>query len=481
MKTKITLSLYFLLACSGLGAQTYITHVNVADVAKHQWVPNQTVVMTKDIITMVKGSGKIKVPAGATVIDGTGKYLIPGLTDAHVHFFQNGGLYTRPDAMDLRDKMPYAQEIAVSHQTMEDKLRRYMQNGITNVIDVGATVHFLKQRRDFKEAAYAPSIYMTGPLLTTYEPEAFKNLKEDEPFNLVKTIGNGIKMVQEQLPHRPDFIKIWYITSRNQDSVEISARKNQPIIKAIITEAHKYHLKVAVHATERITAQLAVESGCDFLVHSVDDEVIKPNFIQLLQQHKTILCPTLVVYDGYADTFGQSLHFGAHDFATANPYQLGSLLDLKHLPDTLMINGLKKHFNTKAGRANVTLSDSISKINLKKLVDAGVPIATGTDAGNIGTLHASSYLEEVKAMQQSGMTPWQILESSTLNGAKVLGKESEFGSISIGKKANLVLLDKSPTDNIENLTTIAKVINKGVAFSPSELLQDSPADLVQNN
>jgi hypothetical protein len=62
----------------------------------------------------------------------------------HIHFFQNGGLYARPDAIDLRNKMPYNKEIELSHQTMEGKLRRYLQNGITNVIDVGATNNFLK-------------------------------------------------------------------------------------------------------------------------------------------------------------------------------------------------------------------------------------------------------------------------------------------------------------------------------------------------
>ncbi len=85
-------------------------------------------------------------------------------------------MYTRSDAIDLRAVKPYQKEIDYSHDYMDEVLRRYLQNGITNVIDVGSTVNFLKQRETFTNIDYAPSIYMTDPLLTTYEPSAFENL-----------------------------------------------------------------------------------------------------------------------------------------------------------------------------------------------------------------------------------------------------------------------------------------------------------------
>jgi hypothetical protein len=106
-------------------------------------------------------------------------------------------------------------------------------------------------------------------------------------------------------------------------------------------------------------------------------------------------------------------------------------------------------------------------------------IATGTDAGNIGTLHASSYLAEIKAMQSSGMNNWQILRASTMNGAKVLGQEREFGSVTIGKLANLVLLDADPIKDIENISRIHLVINRGVVIDPDTLIRETPEDLVQ--
>jgi imidazolonepropionase-like amidohydrolase len=475
---KITL--LFVLLQAGAFAQTYITNVTIADVERQKLIENQTVVITGEKISAIQ-SGKIKIPANATVIDGKGKFLLPGMTDAHVHFFQSGGLYARPDAIDLRELKPYDKEITDVHNRMENVLRRYLKNGITNVIDVGATNNFLKQREYFSKKDFAPSVYMTGPLLTTYEPEVYAGLKEDEPFHLVKTPEDGRKMVHEEMKHNPDFIKIWYIADMDGLDTEAGARKYLPVIKAIIDEAHKNNLKVAVHATERITAQLAVESGCDFLVHSVEDEVISDEFVKLIKKNNVVLCPTLLVHRGYMDTFGQKLDVSAREMRQADAFQLGSLLDLKHIKiaDSTLVNRYHTVVNSEKRIAKMGVETDICYKNLKKLSDAGCIIATGTDAGNIGTLHASSYLDELLAMRNAGLSNWKIIEASTINGAKVLGKESEFGSITKGKLANLILLDANPLDNIENLTKINRVINRGIAFAPEAVLEETPAELVQ--
>jgi len=478
MKTVLLTSIAFLFSIV-IYSQTYVTNVTITDVENQKMIPNQTVVITNDLISNIQSSKKIKIPENATIIDGTGKYLTPGMTDAHIHFSQNGGLYTRPDAIDLQKFVPYDEEIAFSKTNMEDKLRRYLKNGITTVFDVGSTLYFLEKSKAFKGKSFAPTIYMTGPLSTTYRPKVYENFPDDTPFALTQTIEEGIKSVQDQLPYKPDFIKIWYIVGADGLSVEESARKNLPIVKAIIDEAHKNNLKIAVHATQRITAQLAVENGADFLVHSVDDEILKPDFVQLMKKNKVVLCPTLIVYGGYVNTFGQNLNFSSQELNTAEPDQLGTLLDLKHLSDTLLVNGYKAQGNSKQMLASLKIADSISMANLKILSDAGVTIATGTDAGNIGTLHVSSYQAELKAMKASGMNNWQILVASTINGAKILNKEKEFGSVNVGKKANLILLDASPIDNLENLTKINKVINNGIVFNPEDLLTDTPEDLAQ--
>jgi len=464
-----------LLFASSAFCQTYIKNVTLVDVAQGKLTPGQTVVITGDLIADAGPSKKIKIPANARVIEGTGKFLMPGLADSHVHFFQSGGIYTRPDGLDLRKYVPYEQEIAWGHNHMDEFLRRYASLGITTVIDPGATFNFLKERDSLKNKSYAPQIFMAGPLITTYEPEVYKGLKNDEPFNLAATADQARSYIQKQLPYHPDFIKIWYIVPGK--NVEETARKLEPVVAAAIDEAHKNNLRVAVHATERITAQLAVESGCDYLVHEVEDEVVSGDFIRLLISHKVVLCPTMIVEDGFVNTFGQKTNPSYYEFIHSNPQQLGSLYDLRHIADTALVNRYKSRI---AGRsAAFAHDDSIRMVNLKKMADAGVNIAAGTDAGNPGVMHASSFFKELTAMQQSGMTNWQILRSATVGGAMAMGRENEFGTIGKGKKADMILLNANPADSLENLKKIDLVINKGNIISPDSLVKDAPTDIVQ--
>lgn len=466
----------FLLFPAFAFSQTCITNVTVIDVVNRKLIPSQTVIFENNIITKIQPAKTAKFPKNAVIIEGSGKYLMPGMTDSHVHFFQSGGLYARPDAIDLRKEMPYQQENQWVHDNMEDFLRRYVRSGITNVIDVGATTSFLKQKNHFADKDFAPNIYMTGPLLTSWEPKVYEGLGEEEPFSLVKTADEGRLMVQRQLPFKPDFIKIWYII--DPQNAESSARQFQPIAKAIIEEAHKNNLKVAIHATERLTAQLAVESGCDYLVHGVEDEIITADFVKLLKDRKTILCPTLIVADGYHNTFAQNEVFDTYDLRYSNPRQIGSLSDLKHLPDTLSISRYKSYFRSKEAMQSLSKTDSIRGVNLKKLADGGVIIAAGTDAGNVGTLHATSYIKELLAMQKTGMGNWQVLESATINPMKIFNLEKAAGSINVGKRADMVLLDANPIEDLENLKKINLIINKGKVQHPDDLIKDTPADLV---
>lgn len=481
MKKKISIVFLLCFVITNFYSQTYIHNVTIVDVINQKLIPNQTVVLTKELISEIKPSKKIKIPNNAKIINGEGKFLIPGMTDSHVHFFQSGGLYTRPDALDLRNQVSYEKEISWVHQNMEDFLNRYLKLGITSVIDVGSTYSFLSQKNSLQKTNL-PTVYMTGPLLTTYEPEVFKNRGKDEPFKLVLTAEDAKKMVQEQLPYKPDFIKIWYIVSGDKKDLEANARKYEAVVKSAIDEAHKNNLKVAVHATERITAQIAVENGADFLVHNIEDEIVPDSFVKLLKSKKVILNPTLTVAGNYYKTYGQKNHYNTFELNNSNPEAIGSIQDLKHLSgssDSATVKRLKTRFNLPQMDVYISKKDSIRTINLKKLSDGGVTIAAGTDAGNIGTQHATSFISELDAMKKSGMSNWQVLQSATINPAKIFNKENSSGSISTGKIADLVLLNSNPVENIEHLTEVNLVFKNGEAIDSKKTIKETPEMLVQ--
>ena len=459
-----------------LPAQLLIRNVNVLDVENRKVLSGYDVLVINDRIASVHNDKKYKLPAATEVIDGTGKWLSPGFVDAHVHFFQSGGLYARPDAIDLRKYQPYDKELKFVHDNMDDLLDRYTATGITSVIDVGASFNFLQQRDSVILRHTSPIISMAGPLLTTWLPAQYKDLGNESPFALMNSKEDAVRFVQEQLKYKADFIKIWYIVL--DSNVEAGARKNYNMVKAAIDEAHRNNKRVAVHATERITAQLAVEAGADFLVHSVDDEIVNNDFVKLLKQKNVVLCPTLIVGKNYERVLSDSYKFNTYELNHAHPFVISTVIDYPW-PDTALGKNRIARLHRIKRTGAPGYADTIMATNLKKLIDGGVAIATGTDAGNIGTQHITSYFEELHTMQEAGLNNWQLLQASTINGAKAVGKQKEWGSVTPNKIANLLLLSANPLEDIENWKKIVLVINKGKQFRPDTLVKYSPLDLVQ--
>jgi len=315
---------------------------------------------------------------------------------------------------------------------------------------------------------FAPKLFVTGPLISTYQPEAFK--LEDAPIVKINTPEEARALVQKQLPHKPDFIKIWYIVGRGQ-----TAESNLPIIEATIDESHKAGVKVAVHATQLETARLAVKAGADILVHSVDDKEVDQDFIKLMVAHKVSYIPTLIVSNNYDKVFSQQYPITPEDFTYANPHTLGTLMDLRHIPDKELpsyISSLRQQ--PYQARKNEALMGR----NLKKLIEEGVNVVVGTDAGNIGTLHASSYFAELDAMKAAGISNAEILRAATVSGGNMMGNP-KLGIVEEGTSANLILLTKNP---FEELTTLKKpelVILRGKKFEQKDLISQSPEALAQ--
>ena len=448
--------------------ETWITNANLVDPVKKTVQPGITVVIKGNTIAAIH---KKAAPPEATVIDATGKYLMPGLTDAHVHFFQSGGLYTRPDIIDLRHVYPYEKEIKWVNDQFEDQLRRYLRNGITTVLDLGSTNRLLSRRASFRDQSFAPQLYMAGPIISVTQQPFYDSLKDDAPFVWAADAATAKKLVQQQADLKVDLIKLYYAIDGKP------ARDFLPVITAAIEEAHRLHLSVAVHATEKLAAYLAVEAGADYLVHSVQEEDLDDATIALIKKKKVVVCPTLNVENGYLHTFDRSRMFTTHELIHASPFALSSLYDLKQFPDTAIANKYKmlaaKHV-PKSDRIN-----TVSALNLKKLVDAGVTIVSGSDAGNIGTLHATSLYAELQEMQKAGMNNWQLLQSATVNAAAILQLQGFSGNIAVGQPARMILLNGNPSTDLANLQKIHRVIQNGQVINPDTLIHETPEVLVQ--
>jgi len=471
MKKPFLLLLLLMLCFGYIHAQTtIIKNVTLIDVTSGKAMPGYAVVIHNGIIEQAGPAKKIKTAAGTKEIDGTGKFLMPGMADAHIHFFQSGGLYTRPDAIDLRKKLPYEKEIAFGKNNASDYLNRYLRLGITSVVDVGGPFANFNVRDSISAHKPSPNVLVTGPLFSMVDrPE----LGPDKPIIKISNKEQADSLLQKMLPYKPDFIKIWYIAGNY-----LPAEKNFELVKYIAEQTHKNGLKLAVHATELKTAQFAVQAGADILVHSIDDAVIPDDFVKTLKQNNVTYIPTLIVGPNYYKVFSGLLSNHPQDLKWANAFTYGSLTDPEAMTETEMLPVLKM-LRKNGIPASVSKSDSISYINLVKLANAGVNIAAGTDAGNIGTQHASSYLQELEAMQHAGLSNATILKAATINTAIGFGKEKLWGSIEKGKQADMILLSKNPLEDLQNLNQIEMIIKNGMLLMPDSIIKESPEAIVQ--
>ena len=438
------------------------TVINPAD---GKVLPNATVVIDGDKIERVS-IGKQDAATLGKQIDCTGKFILPGYIDTHIHFFQSGDLFTRPDGTDLNSVRPYKDEVAWVKSHVNDVFDRYLRSGITSVVDVGGPFWNFEVRKTANATAKAPRVAVAGPLISSVSREKLD--LGDPPIVKIDTPDQARAFVRKLAEQKPDLVKIWYIVDK-----EHPVESFRPIVRATIEESHAHKIRVAVHATELETARAAVEEGADVLVHSVTDKPIDDAFVKLLKDRHTILCPTLVVFERYGRTFSHQLNLTPEEKAWGNPEVIASL-DVTKIPKDKLPERIKNAL-AKPDEAldRITKTYDIAQPNLKRLEDAGVTIAAGTDAGNIGTIHGPALFREFQLMKEAGLTPMQILQCTTANAAKLFGGDTgaHIGQIAPGYFADLVILNSNPVDDIAHASDIDRVIKNGVAYPVDSLLQ----------
>ena len=417
--------------------------------------------------TVVMRGGKIEcagrncaVPKGVETIDARGTWIVPGLVDAHVHFSQTGWVDGRPDSMDVRDRYPYDKTSADLKAHPERFFRSQLCAGVTAVFDVGGYAWTVAMAHDPRYAARAPHVSAAGPLLSTLDH--WLNLPAERQFMVLKDAESARAGVSYLKTIGSDAVKVWYIVNK-----DLPVAQTEPFVAAAGEEARKAGLPLIVHATGLAEAKAALRAGAKLLVHSVGDMPVDDEFLSLAKSQGTIYCPTLTVLYGY-----QRMNRSASSGSPPLVDDPGGCVDpatLARVAETAKAG--TKDIAERLARIDrrVAETDRNAFPNLKKVFDAGIPIAMGTDAGNPLTLHGPSVYAEMEAMQAAGMTPAQVLTASTLGGARAMGREKEFGTLEKGKDADVLVVGADPTADIHNLRQVKWVARAGVVRSAAEL------------
>jgi imidazolonepropionase-like amidohydrolase len=465
MKFRIALVLSVSLFATALRAERIsLVGGTVIDPADGKVLPNATVVIDGDKIERV-ALGKQDAASLGKQIECVGKFILPGYIDTHIHFFQSGDLFTRPDGTDLNSVRPYKDEVAWVKSHVNDVFARYLRSGITSVVDVGGPFWNFEVRKTANQTQIAPRVAVAGPLISSVSREKLD--LGDPPIVKIDTPDQARDFVRKLAEQKPDLVKIWYIVDKDHP-----VESFRPIVRATIQESHAHKIRVAVHATELETARAAVEEGADVLVHSVTDKPIDDAFVKLLKDRRTILCPTLVVFERYGRTFSHQLNLTPEEQKWGNPEVIASL-DVTKIPQDKLPQRIKDALakpDEALGRIKKTYEVALP--NLKTLEDAGVTIAAGTDAGNIGTIHGPALFREFQLMKDAGLTPMQILQCATGNAAKLFGGDTgaHIGQIAPGFFADLVILNSNPLDDIAHASDIDRVIKNGVIYPADSIL-----------
>ena len=425
-------------------------------------VPNANVISRDGKIDCAGTAVQCPAPDGVDVTDVHGMWITPGLIDAHVHFSQTGWADGRPDALDVRAKHPYELVEADLKAHADRYGKSYLCSGVTSVWDVGGYPWTLQLHDRFETDTRLPHVVAAGPLLSTLDH--WLNLPGERQFIHLHDEASARNGVRYLAAEGANAVKVWYIVRPPDLTVDVNA----PFVAAAGDEAHKNHLPLIVHATGLAEAKASLRAGANVLVHSVEDLPVDQEFIDLAKKNDTIVIPTLTVLDGYVRMYRGVVNRTAPPLD--DPNGCVDRTTLARVAETATVDPALVPANRMAAREQrAARFTQVTRANLKALVAAGIPIATGTDAGNPLTLHGPAIYAEMDAMQASGMTPMQVIVASTATASRAMRLDKETGTIDKGKDADLLIVGADPSADVANFRKVRYVVRAGVVRNMNDL------------
>jgi len=422
-----------------------IEHVHVLPMtAGGAALDDATVVIDNGRITSIADSASTSNPRGAQRIDGRGKWLLPGFSDMHVHIGNDRML-----RLYLGD--PTIADGAVETQ---DYLTPFIANGVTQVFNLSAMSESVAQRGDVESGRVLGPHIANAAMIDGSPPSWPVGMTY-----VAATPEDGRQAVRDAQASGYEFIKVY-------------SKLSLESFTAIVDEARKLKMRVMGHIPQRekgITGKF-FQPGFDMVAHAEEfaqhtsppDHAAIPGYVQMSKRNDTWLTATLTLDERIVDVL-------------AHPESLAARTDLRYLPP-LQYRLVVEH-NPYIERHDPGLVDYVRRVvtfnaELVRAFDAaGIPVLTGTDSPVPGVAPGFSLHDEFDALSRAGLSNLRILEATTRLPAQWLGTLNDRGTVESGKRADLVLLDANPLDDIANTRRIAAVIFNGRYLSRAELDQ----------
>jgi imidazolonepropionase-like amidohydrolase len=254
------------------------------------------------------------------------------------------------------------------------------------------------------------------------------------------------------------------------DDLKYAGRPGVPAMKpdilaAIIDEAHRNNLRVYAHASTLKYAKDFLRAGGDGLVHSIIDEPVDSEFLSLMKKRGSFYTSTLALYEAFHDIAGFVKRQAEFDRRRLNPESVYAAFR-----DPQAAAQAQARFGGALPETNLR----VTRANLKRVSDSGIPVVTGTDTGVPGVVPGVASQLELVLCVEAGMTPAEVLRAATLTAQRILGRERDSGEVAIGKLADLVVLKENPLSEVDNVAEIELVIKDGVKYKSSSAAAQVP-------